>query len=219
MPNVLDHLFDHVCVRFLELLSPPRCAACDGRLHRDAVFCASCVGSLSPPELLPLGVTASFGYGGALADAIRRFKYGQRPDLSRPLGRLVREGLPDRALVDLVVPVPLHPTRFRARGFDQAALLARAVATALQRPFSATLLTRVVDTPQLATLDAASRATAVRGAFTVRERTVPMGTRVLLVDDVRTTGATLRAAALAIVAAGFAARTHVLAATPVHGST
>lgn len=211
MPVVLD--------RLLELLSPPRCAGCERRLRRDAVFCAVCLASLTPPDPLPQGVTASFGFGGALADAIRRFKYADRPDLARPLGRLAREGLPEPAQIDLVAPVPLHPARLRTRGFDQAALLARAVARALDRPFSATLLARVIDTPHLAALDASARASAVRGAFVVTRGSASLGARVLLVDDVRTTGATLRAAAVAVVAAGLVARTHVLAATPATPAT
>src|SRR2546428_2236870 len=115
----------------LHLLSPPRCSACDLRLSADAVLCASCVTTLEPPPELPQATTAAFSFGGALAEAIHRFKYLGRAELARPLGRLIVEGLPDASEIDLVAPVPLHVARLRRRGFDQSTLLAYPVARAL----------------------------------------------------------------------------------------
>lgn len=195
----------------LSLLSPPRCSACDRRLGRDAVFCASCLSTLERPAALPAAITASFAFGGALAEVIRRWKYGLRGDLARPLRRLVVEGLPDPRAIDLVAPVPLHVARLRTRGFDQAALLAAAVARALDRPLARSLVTRVIETPQLVGLDLAARSAAVRGAFVAGRC---RGLRVLIVDDVRTTGATLDSAITALLDAGASPRAHVLAATP-----
>jgi len=196
--------------RLLGVLAPPRCAACDEILRREAVFCAGCVATLEPPPPLPTGVTASFAYGGALADAIRTAKYQGRLDRLRLLGHALRTRMPDER-ADVVAPVPLHAARLRWRGYDQAAVLAFALARALQTRCDVDLITRVVDTPHLAELDAPGRAEAVRGAFVAR---TCGGKRVLLVDDVFTTGATLRAAMDAIEAAGGSARAHVLAATP-----
>ena len=192
------------------VLAPPRCAGCDERLARDAVFCAACMTTLDPPPSLPSGTSASFAFGGAIAEAIRRYKFGPRPELARPLGRAIVESLPSPRDVDLVAPVPLHPRRLRARGFDQATLLARAVARRLGRPLVLDRLARVTDTPQLARIDAEARQRAVAGAFCAR---LCDGVRVLLIDDVRTTGATLDAAARAIAAVGGRASAHVLAAT------
>lgn len=198
----------------LDLLAPPRCAACDAPLGRDAALCARCLDTLEPPAKLPEGSSASFAYGGAIAEAIRATKYGPHPERLRALGRLIVEGLDRTALADVeaVAPVPLHAARLRARGFDQAAVLAQAVARALGKPCDVSLLGRAVDTPHLAALDAEGRAEAVADAFVLRRRAVPPV--VLLIDDVRTTGATLDAAAAPLRAAGARVRTHVLAATP-----
>lgn len=193
-------------------LAPARCAGCDVVLARDAAFCAGCLATLEPPPEQPDGVTASFAYGGAIADAIRSVKYGRRVDRLRALERAIVERLPDPDDVDVVAPVPLHRARLLDRGFDQAALLAKSVARALRRPLAIDLVARVVDTPQLAALDAAGRKETVRDAF--RARKDARGARVLLVDDVRTTGATLDALAAAVHAAGGVTRAHVLAATP-----
>lgn len=198
----------------LSLLAPPRCAACDERLARDAALCARCLETAEPPSELPAGVSASFAYGGAIAEAIRATKYGPRPERLRALRRLIVEGLDRAALAEIacVAPVPLHRARLRTRGFDQAAILAQAVARALGRPCDVALLGRAIDTPHLAALDAKGRLEAVDGAFVLRRRVAPAA--VLLIDDVRTTGATLEAAAAPLRAAGAVVRAHVLAATP-----
>jgi predicted amidophosphoribosyltransferase len=189
-------------------LAPPRCGACDDRLAREAVFCAGCYATLEPPPELPAGATASFAYGGAIAEAIRACKFRRAVDRLRLLSRLILVRLPQVA-IDVVAPVPLHRVRLRERGFDQSAILAQAVARALKVRCEIELLERVVDTPHLANLDHEGRADAIRGAFRARR-----AARVLLVDDVRTTGATLRSATEAVEAAGGLAFTHVLAATP-----
>jgi predicted amidophosphoribosyltransferase len=102
--------------------------------------------------------------------------------------------------VDVVVPVPSHTMRVRARGFDHVVLLAEPVAAALSVPLDLGRLRRVRDTPPQASLPEAAREENVRGAFEAtrddRRR------RVLLLDDVRTTGATTKAASAALYRAG-----------------
>lgn len=144
-----------------------------------------------------------FEYGGAMATAIGRLKYGDRADLGPRLGRAMLPAAERLAgKVDVVVPVPLHPRRLAERGYNQAALLARPVTRALGARSAPRALVRHRDTPRQAQLDRAERLVNVRQAFAVTHRASIRGARVLLVDDVRTTGATLEACTTALEAAG-----------------
>jgi ComF family protein len=106
------------------------------------------------------------------------------------------------AEVDCIIPVPLHRRRQRARGFNQAELLARVVGRWLRLPVETRLLQRVTDTPSQTGLTPAQRVENVRGAFAVRSKLDRK--RILLVDDVCTTGATLDACARVLKRAGAA---------------
>src|SRR4051794_23595623 len=106
------------------------------------------------------------------------------------------------AAVTCVVPVPLHPRRLGAGGFNQSAVMARHLAHALARRCALTALRRVRDTPSQTALSAAARATNVANAFAVDAPDAIAGGAVLLVDDVWTSGATVRAAAAALRDAG-----------------
>lgn len=221
-----------------ELLYPPRCAACAAFLPEGArgAFCGACAAALEPmpawacPRCAELlrptihgrcpacarrrpafdGARAGWLYGGPLLEAVHALKYGRAAWLARPLGRMLAEAVPlDPARVDLVVPVPLHPRRLRDRGFDQAERLAVEVARRLGRPLRPEVLRRVRSTPPQAARDRAGRAANVAGAFRARRAAALRGRRVLLVDDVLTTGATASAAARALRDAG-AARVEVL---------
>ncbi|MBX3186446.1 MAG: ComF family protein [Labilithrix sp.] len=193
-----------------ELVSPTRCAACDERVGARVVFCGSCALSVSragPARRLTAGGAlagehAVLAYGGAVATAIMQLKYFGRSDLLPRFGavmavaaREITEG------VDVVVSVPLHPVRLAARGFDQAALLAGPVARQLRVKHEVGALERVRDTPKQATHGREARAANVAGAFRCAGERIA-GRRVLLVDDVRTTGATLSACAVALRGGG-----------------
>lgn len=170
----------------------------------------------------------SFGhYHGRLRDLIHAFKYGDRPRLHRPLGRmiagaLVRRGLGEDAAASAIVPVPLSPARLAGRGYDQALLLARALARSLPASGSGRAgviraLRRVREGPPQAGLGRMERLKSPRGAFGPGPAAEKVrGRRVLLVDDVLTTGATVEACIGALRRAGAGPVTVAVAArTPV----
>lgn len=189
----------------LELVAPRGCPGCDDDLSADdpGPFCPACL-----PLLEPLGRgPAAYGYGGPLAVALRRLKYDARMDLVAPLAELLKgAGLAHAGHVDAVACVPLHRRKRRRRGFHAVELMAAPLADALGVPLDTRRLTRLRDTPPQASLPQRDRDANVRGAFDAG----PGPARVLLVDDVRTTGATLRAASGALYRAG-AKRVRLLA--------
>lgn len=181
-----------------ELVAPSRCAACDeeARLDGFLLFCEGCGATVERSTKHE----AAFIYGGAMADAIVKLKYAGRSDLASRLGRAMCERAPRD--VDVVVPVPLHPLRAAERGFNQSALLARPIARALDVSLEARALERIRDTPRQAALDRSDRLVNVRAAFRCRDPRVVEDKRILLIDDVRTTGATLSECRAVLAAAG-----------------
>ena len=168
-------------------------------------FCQACAATLTLPEARPdPSHLAAFVYGGAIAQAITRLKFERRPDVARPLAAALRRAA--RALAadppDVVIPVPLHPRRLVERGYNQSALLAGPVARDLRARFLPRALGRCRDTLAQATLQRADRLTNLEGAFHVRRPGDVRGRRALVVDDVRTTGATLYACAATLLEAG-----------------
>jgi len=146
--------------------------------------------------------TAGGLFGGPLADAIHALKYQDRPALARPLGAWLAAQV-QLAPAALLVPVPLARQRRLARGYDQAALLARAFARSAQRAgeLAPTALLRVRNTPPQVGRTRAQRKANVAGAFRADARQVA-GRDVVLIDDVVSTGATASAAAAALERAG-----------------
>lgn len=184
----------------LDLIAPRRCTACDAP-HPPGPLCARCADATVPVEETPEGVRAVFLHGGPIAAAIHRAKYHPDPSVARALGALLRPlPLPDGALI---VPIPLHPRRFVARGFNQSVELARGAFGAARIGHG--VLARARDTPTQTALHRDARRENVRGAFVLRDPSRVRGRAVVLVDDVVTTGATL-AEAMACVRAGGAAR-------------
>ncbi|WP_089173663.1 ComF family protein [Bosea sp. AS-1] len=144
-------------------------------------------------------------FDGVARELVHRLKYGDRAELAITLGRMmVQAGHELIAEADLVVPVPLHRARLWSRRFNQAALLAGTVARLTARPYAPAGLVRVRHTRRQVGLSRAQRANNLQGAFQVPENARPQleGRRILLVDDVLTTGATANAAARALLRGG-----------------
>lgn len=195
----------------IDLVAPRRCPGCDHPLDWGELgFCGACAPLI---ERLRHG-PAAYAYGGPLGEGLRRLKYEGRTDLLEALHALVMPLANAHAgRVDAVVPVPLHPERLRDRGFNQAALLAEPLAKALGVPLAEGRLVRVRGSVPQASLKEAERAANVHRAFEGRRD--PERPRLLLFDDVRTTGATLRSASGALYRAGASTvRVQALAGVP-----
>jgi len=226
--SALRHRLGEATLAWLDALFPPRCAGC-GRLGSH--FCPQCMASLdrlAPPwcdlcgqrlpasgrcaecraQPLPLVIRSAAVLQGPLRHAVHGLKYRGHTAAARDLAALLIE--PARALLleglaeeerPVVVPVPLHPARERERGYNQAALLARHLAAALDLPYDDRWLRRERATASQVGLSRRQRRDNLRGAFAAAPpatATLP----VLLVDDVVTTGSTLANAAHACLAAG-----------------
>jgi ComF family protein len=206
------------CWRSIVPLTPPLCDRCGDPLPawRSAsgrlAWCARC---RRAPRWVDRG-RAVGAYDGALRAIVHALKYDGRRSLAKPLAALMRERSAD--LLDgaaYVVPVPLHPSRRRHRGFNQAVDLARHIGLPVVQA-----LRRVRATATQTGLAAAQRHRNVRGAFaTTAAARALAGTTVLLIDDVSTTGATLDACARTLKEAGVAeVRALTAARTAVRGT-
>jgi ComF family protein len=205
---------------FLDVLFPPRCVACG---EQGAFLCQACRETMprALPPRCPLcwqpeqrgemcgrcaqarpafeGVRSLYLYQGSVREAVHGLKYNYLSALARPMGEMMAAYLEAEALpVELVVPVPLFGRRRRLRGYNQSALLAREVARLGGLLLAEGGLSRRRDTaPQARSIDAEARRRNVAGAFAADPRRVE-GQRILLIDDVMTTGATLDACAQAL---------------------
>lgn len=198
----------------LTLLFPPVCLGCGLLLRSGAPaslpLCLRCEAEhlpLPPPEGPPPEIAAVHAYGGPLLRALARLKFHGQVAWAGPLGAVLASSPVLREPWDAIVPVPLHRDRLRRRGFNQAALLAhhaRRRLPAPRPPLRPGWLVRVRATPEQHRLPAAARHDNLRDAFVAPRPERVAGRRVLLVDDVTTTGATLRAARGALCSAGAA---------------
>ncbi len=222
--RVLTARLDQVKAKLIDFLYPPRCvgcgnegsfvcACCEASLPRlTSPLCSSCGQPLAGSDRCPQcrtwrpetdGIRSPFAFDGVLRQAIYQFKYGHFKALAAPLGQLLGSYLQKEPLpVDVVVPVPLHSSRERDRGYNQAALLAAELGRECGLPVVGDCLVRLRHTrPQVRTAGALERQHNLAGAFGCLDQRLE-GQRVLLVDDVCTTGATLSSCAAALKKAG-----------------
>lgn len=198
--------------RLLDLVYPPRaeCMGCGSKvgMERDWL-CEDCrqalagywVGPMPPSDGRFDGAAAAYRYGGPAEGLVRNLKYRGVKALAGEMGaRIVLALEPLMPLnADGVVAVPMHPKRRAERGFNHAELLARAVAEGLELPLLDVLL-RTRNTPQQARLDDKQRRRNLEGAIALSGDVA--GLRLVLVDDVCTTGATATACAKALLEGG-----------------
>lgn len=188
------------------------CRACAQALPWNDIACLRCALPLPEPGICgaclqrppPLTETrAAFVYGFPLDRLVPRFKFHNDLAAGRLLSELMLQGMSGLSKPSALVPVPLHDSRLRRRGYDQAQELAGSLARALQVPLLSEALVRTRATAPQSELDAGARQRNLRRAFEVRAGAA-LPDHVTLVDDVMTTGATLEAAAKRLRRAGVA---------------
>lgn len=211
------------CWRRIEPARSPLCPMCGipypSLIESERADDRPCGRCLDRPPAFD-GARCALVFDGPVRALLHLFKFDNRRDLAKVLARSIVEALPRDEEFDLIVPVPLHWTRRLKRGYNQAALLARLVARAKGAPLARRLLVKRRRTADQTELDAAARRRNVRGAFVVRAdggraalsfalprrargpRSPVSGLRILLVDDVLTTGATADECARVLKEAG-----------------
>ena len=183
----------------LSLLFPPRCPFCRRVLPVGEMICEACSEKL--PQVTYRKYTVGYypccaplPYRDAYAAAVKRFKFSRKRTYAQPLGLLViaaaKRAYHDLSRFDCVTCVPMHKTTMRRRRFNQAELLARECAALAGLPYRDTLIKLRQNVPQH-TLKRDQRAENVRGVFAVSDPSLVRGKRVLLIDDIITTGNTL----------------------------
>ncbi len=199
------------CWATVDFISPPQCALCGFPFDYDEgaeVLCGAC--AASPPAFDR--ARSVLRYSGVARDLVIGFKHRDRTHAAPPFGRwMARAGEALLADADAVTPVPLHRFRLFTRRYNQAGLLARELARVAGVRFAPDLLARTRHTPSQAGRSRRARFENVRGAFAVRRGRGEdvRGRRIVLVDDVMTTGATAGACAAVLQRAG-ASRVDVL---------
>jgi ComF family protein len=177
-------------IRFIRSPLCPRCGVPFPVIEGEDHLCGDCITSKKPYA----AARAVGRYDETLLTAIHRFKYRGRTGIGEILGRIMADfaaGIWDMKIFDRIVPVPLHRKKLRERGFNQAVILARKLSKQFDIPLDFTSLRREVFTSPQVGLGREERSANVHGAFTVRHPERITGRRILLVDDVYTTGSTL----------------------------
>ena len=186
------------CRQKLPRLLPPFCRRC-GKPESSGGLCPTCWGAQAEID----GVRSPFRFDGVIRQAIHELKYHNLKAVSASVAELLAGYLQVNPVPgEVLVPVPLHPRRLRERGYNQSSLLARELGRVIDLPVVENTLYRLKDSPsQAKTSTVEERRRNVADAFACRDHK-PSGKKVLLVDDVCTSGATLEACAAVLKAVG-----------------
>lgn len=202
----------------LAVFVPPLCVVCGGNLRCwESWLCQRCsllVSMSAAPGTrridlgAPGSLQVSYGleYTPWVSNLVREMKYGGRQGLAEFLGRFLWQGAGDLFSSGgrdcVLVPVPIHPRKRRERGYNQAEILCRRVSELSGIPIATSALAKRKDTPSQTTLRPAERTSNVVGTFEAGDLTQVWGRNVVLIDDVVTTGSTLKECAVTLSASG-----------------
>ena len=189
-----EQLFCPECLSTINFTTSPLCTSCglpftvtEGANH----LCEDCI--LAPP---PFSMARALGkYEGSLLDVIHLFKYHGNVSAGEALGRMMAKARYDSLAIgnySLIIPVPLHLKKLRDRGFNQSLILASQISKMFSIPLDFTTLRRVIHTESQVGLSRQKRAANVRGAFEITDQSRIKNKKVLLIDDVYTTGSTAK---------------------------
>jgi ComF family protein len=214
--------FSSVWSDFISLFYPNYCLACSASLFKgEEVVCSRCM--LEMPQTnhhldpenalmkrfatrLPVAMFSAlfrFTKNGRIQQLLHQLKYKNHPEIGVVLGKLYGTKLTSlRNSVDIILPVPLHPSRFRRRGYNQSGKFAEGLAITLSIPYSDEVLSRKIKTKTQTRKSKLQRWENVENVFEILDMEKVSGKNVLLVDDVVTTGATLEACGQVLLNAG-----------------
>jgi len=222
----LGSLFSFLKQKTLDFLFPPHCVSCgkggvflcrkcrNKLIYLQPPLCTRCskpirIGTICPKcqaQNLDIdGIYSIFKYGGAIRQAVIQFKYENTKVLADPLSYFMMEYLKKHQLsFDLIIPVPIHKLRLRERGYNQSSLLAQRLSRITRIPVAEGVLIRTKHTPSQAKSDNVDqRRKNIKNAFKCVSHDIS-GKRILLIDDVCTSGATLNSCATSLKSAGAA---------------
>ena len=202
-----DHVpfFCQTCWARLVPISGPCCPHCGSPFASPVALQHSPTHECGPCRTRPPAFTQAwslFPYQSPLKEAITLFKYRGKRSLTKPLLQAMVPTLPIFPAIDVLMPVPLHPQRLREREYNQSLLLAHGLSQHLKIPLSLSCLLRIRSTVPQTSLSKKERQTNLRRAFAVDKASRITGKRILLIDDVFTTGTTLHECAKALRKAG-----------------
>lgn len=189
------------CFDELQFVAEPYCMKCGKPLERDGhEYCGDC---LSKKHIYEEG-RAALVYDDNMSRSIYRFKYNSKAEYSRVYGRIIYERLKGKIHswnAQALIPVPIHKSKLKKRGYNQATLIAKELSRYCNIPVNEHIVYRKIPTEVQKNLSATERENNLKKAFIVRKNVVKLNT-VIIVDDIYTTGSTIDAVARVLKAAG-----------------
>ena len=201
------------CQKSLPLISGKICNKCGQPLKNMSNYCEMCIGG----KHIYTKSRSAFVYEGKVSGAILNFKFHNAKYYCKPFAHYLAQLYQDYKYdCDVVIPVPIHSSRLKERGYNQSELIAKHFCKILSLPLDTTSLVKIKKTKNQAELDFKQRQTNLDGAFKVTDKNQIKGKKVLIVDDVYTTGATIDCCATELFKSG---AKQVLALTVAHAVT